>query len=329
MANRLQLLVNVPPDRANLGIAGVRAVRRLTGDWHLKESDGSTEHPGDAWDTAHETAARDNVFAEPNFEQPWQEDHPGRVALAARPGDVGKYDDQNPSFPVGPGFGWHLGDKYTQLAKARAEIEALGNKRSPVRIGIIDVGFDFEHQALPKAPLLRRDLARNFGDGNPNDANDPYIEGLFHQNQPGHGTGTLSILAGTKLADMLQPEQNGFLLGASPFAEIIPCRIGPAVVLAKTSAFVEAVKYLIAPNADPSLRVDVISMSMGGLASEAWADVVNEAYEAGIVLVTAAGNNFGAPKAIVYPARFNRVIAACGVMADGSPYIAGMGTMSG
>ena len=44
--------------------------------------------------------------------------------------------------------------------------------------------------------------------------------------------------------------------------------------------------------------------------------------EAGVVVVTAAGNNFGnlPTRNIVYPARFNRVVAACGVMADQAPY---------
>ena len=70
----------------------------------------------------------------------------------------------------------------------------------------------------------------------------------------------------------------------------------------------------------------VMSMSMGGVASQAWADAVNKAYEAGIVYVCAAGNNFSAglfgvpTHFIVYPARFRRVIAACGVMADAKPY---------
>lgn len=42
----------------------------------------------------------------------------------------------------------------------------------------------------------------------------------------------------------------------------------------------------------------------------------------GIVMVTAAGNNYPfTPVSIVYPGRFHRVIAACGVMADGTPYI--------
>src|ERR1035441_6337333 len=63
-------------------------------------------------------------------------------------------------------------------------------------------------------------------------------------------------------------------------------------------------------------------MSMGGLASQAWADAVNALYDLGVFMVTAAGNNFGnlSTHNIVYPARFQRVVAACGVMANGQPY---------
>jgi len=41
-----------------------------------------------------------------------------------------------------------------------------------------------------------------------------------------------------------------------------------------------------------------------------------------VVVVTAAGNNYAnkPTRFVVYPGRFGRVIAACGVMADGSPY---------
>lgn len=63
-------------------------------------------------------------------------------------------------------------------------------------------------------------------------------------------------------------------------------------------------------------------MSMGGLASQAWAEGVNALYDAGVFVVTAAGNNYNnfPTRNIVYPARFNRVVAACGVMADFKPY---------
>ena len=74
------------------------------------------------------------------------------------------------------------------------------------------------------------------------------------------------------------------------------------------------------------MRVDVVTMSMGGTASQAWAEAVNALYDAGVFVVTAAGNNYGnlPTHETVFPARFNRVVAACGVMADGQPY-AGLG----
>ena len=73
-------------------------------------------------------------------------------------------------------------------------------------------------------------------------------------------------------------------------------------------------------------------MSMGGLASHAWTDAVNALYERGVFMVTAAGNNFfNLPtRNIVYPARYKRVVAACGVMADGRPYAdLGLNIMAG
>src|SRR5262249_4195257 len=192
--------------------------------------------------------------------------------------------------------------------------------RARVRIGILDTGFDFSHQARPQILLLH--LQRNFvADGRPvNDASDPFPRGLF--TNPGHGTGTIGLLAGRLLQNMNQGQQGGVYLGGAPLAEILPVRIANGVILLYSSAFVAGLDYLIAPNGNIADRVDVLSMSMGGLASKAWAEVVNRAYDAGIVMVTAAGNNYPfTPQSIVYPARFRRVIAACGIMADGKPYI--------
>src|SRR5690606_18297700 len=95
----------------------------------------------------------------------------------------------------------------------------------------------------------------------------------------------------------------------------------PSVVLIKTSAFAEALNYLTALS-KTGYPIHVVSMSMGGAPSKAWADAVNAAYEAGITIVTAAGNHFnGLPtKHVIYPARFERVIAACGITYDLKPY---------
>ena len=62
---------------------------------------------------------------------------------------------------------------------------------------------------------------------------------------------------------------------------------------------------------------------MGGAPSKAWTEAVNRAYMAGITMVCAAGNHFnGLPtKHLVFPARYGRVIAACGITQSFDPYL--------
>lgn len=272
----------------------------------------------ESWEQAYEARRGRKVgYAEPDlqsgFPAPVVASAQGRMLGGATLPDQGVANDQNPDLESGPGFAWHLNDEYSGLACARRMAEQ--GSPTPVRVAILDVGFDLTHQAVP--PHLNSHLARNFsGDGREiNDVND-YGDGL----NPGHGAGTLSILASGPLpADMLPPIAAGQNLGGAPQAEIVPLKVANSVVLLKTSAFVEALDYLTGLAGGPT-PVDVLSMSMGGVASRAWADAVNRAYEAGITMVTAAGNTKLVPLKIVYPARFHRVIAACGVMANQRPY---------
>lgn len=204
-------------------------------------------------------------------------------------------------------FGWHLGDGFSQLASARAKVTfpASGPR---VRIGHIDTGYDPHHRTVPRH--LNKALGWNFVE-NIRDAADPG-QGLPLRDMPGHGTGTLGILAGGRF------KQGAFDgdLGGCPEAEIVEMRIAKSVILMHTSALVLALRHAI------DCRCDVLSMSMGGAPSQLWADLVNELYRAGIVFVAAAGNNFNGviTPELVYPARFGRVLAACGVMHDGTPY---------
>lgn len=285
--------------------------------WYLADLGVGATAPStaDIWDVAHEAARQHNAYVEPDIGTQWDYQNRVTAALGAAPGDLCQYNDQSGDSPQGQGFAWHL--KLSQLKAARDQVAANPAK---VRVGIVDTGFDPHHQARPQNLLLN--LQRNFvDDGRPiDDASDPFPRGLF--TNPGHGTGTIGLLAGQLLKNMARPEQNGDYLGGAPLAEILPVRIATSVVLLFSSAFATGLDYLIAPNGDTADRVDVLSMSMGGVASKAWADVVNRAYDAGIVMVTAAGNNFPlTPQSIVYPARFRRVVAACGVMANGDPYI--------
>ena len=269
-----------------------------------------------AWDVCHSLMqqgigiAGTSTFAEPDLEQQW---------ITGRNSDIGMMlakscanaDPQSEDFPriVDNPF-WFRDSDHSQFDAA---IAAIGGPdvASKVRIAHFDTGYDPEHRTLPKR--MRTDMARNFiDDTNPNDARDQTDGPL---NNLGHGTGTLSILAGSGKPGELP-------LGGAPFAEIVPVRVANRVVLFSNSAIAQAFDYVHALNANAGKRIDIVTMSMGGLASQAWADAVNALYEQGVFIVTAAGNNFGnlPTHNIVYPARFGRVVAACGVMANGTPY---------
>ena len=216
--------------------------------------------------------------------------------------------------PIGPDeFAWHLGDEYSQLGSAR---DAVVFTVPRTRIAHLDTGYYPKHATVPQHVLTH--LERNFvsGDRNSGSASDPDNRKFLIDNS-GHGTGTIGILAGREA-----PDSSGVRLGGAPDADILPLRIADRVVLLRTSAFAQALQYAL------DQRCDVVTMSMGGLPSRAWSEHVNRAYLGGICIVSAAGNNVrGAPtRNLVYPARYGRVIAACGVMANGSPYAGLQGT---
>ncbi len=231
-----------------------------------------------------------------------------------------KFIDYWPS-PARPSI-WHLGDDFSQLKKAREAVASISNKKV-VRIAHFDTGYSKKHVSFPAIKnMIRTDLQRNFVEGEEdrwNNAEDRFDSGTLKM--PGHGTGTLSILAGSKLA--IKDIEFDDYIGLYDSIEIVPIRIAESVVLFKSGAFVRALDYVVNElYNDENNRVHVITMSMGGVASRAWADLVNAAYEKGIFIVTAAGNNFKKlpTRTMIYPARFNRVVAACGVTYDKSPY---------
>lgn len=267
-----------------------------------------------AWDLCHHlvvqgfgVAGLSNAqFAEPDLQQQWIIGTPVQHALAAAQ-PCNNPSPPDPRLPTGSGFFWFRDALHSQLEAART---AVGQPSDRVRIAHLDTGYDPNHETVPQ--FLRRDLQKNFVDaGSPNDATD-HTSGIL--TNLGHGTGTLGILAGAAV--------DGVPLGGAPFLDVIPIRVANSVVLFENSAIAKAMDYVHGLFDAPTQRAHVITMSMGGLASRAWADAVNALYEKGIFIVTAAGNNFFELPThnIVYPARFNRVIAACGVMADRRPY---------
>jgi subtilisin family serine protease len=275
-----------------------------------------------AWDLCHRmvegeaafAAVPKPMFAEPDLQQRWltgSDVELGFAAAAACPDTPQTSRPKLPPYSDSDHF-WFLDKNHSQLGPARD----LAGDPSPgkrTRIAHLDTGYDPKHETLPSH--LRADLAKNYVDANrPDDATDGDESGLL--TNLGHGTGTIGILAGGSVG--------GMVLGGAPNAEIVPIRVANGVVLFYNSAIVKAFSRVLELTATGDLDkvIHVITMSMGGLASQAWAEKTNELYDQGVFVVTAAGNNFGnlPTHNIVYPARFERVVAACGIMANGSPY---------
>lgn len=302
------LFENIPSTTVALGVAP-------PSQWYIM----STHETGgevNAWDLCHHLVQQgfgvvglaSVEFAEPDLEQQWLSGKAAEHALAvARDCQTAAAQDTTPPLATLPDDNWFRDNQHSELDAART---AIGNPADKVRIAHLDTGYDPSHITLPQ--FLRRDLQKNFVDEDtPDDATDQ-TSGVF--TNLGHGCGTLSILAGNAV--------QGVYVGGSPFLEVIPIRVADSVVLFKNSAITRALDYVYGLFQDPSQRAHVITMSMGGLASQAWAEAVNALYDLGVFIVTAAGNNIGnfPTHHIVYPARFKRVIAACGIMANGHPY---------
>jgi subtilisin family serine protease len=215
----------------------------------------------------------------------------------------------SPDWPFREEFAWHLGDSFSQLASARDHVGAPSGNR--VRVGILDTGFDPAHSTLPLQLLL--ELQRDFFDDDL-DATDPGVSGLG--NNPGHGTATQALLASRRVHPQGEPAFDEFL-GGAPHAEVVPIRIANSVIHFSSSTMAEGIEYAVTSGCR------IISISMGGVPSRRWAHAVNAAYEAGVSIFAAAGNNIGdglPTRKTVWPARFNRVVGVCGATADKSPY---------
>jgi hypothetical protein len=246
-------------------------------------------------------------FAEPDLPQRWRFGDERKLGLKLARG-CDRPDPQSKDFPTDPSPYWIRDAAHSQFDEAL--LKAVATEPSHSRIAHLDTGYS-DHETTPQ--FLNRSLQKNFVDADrPDDATDISPSALSN---PGHGTGTLGILAGKAIG--LGPP-----LGCAPRAEVVPVRVANSVALFYNSAIARAFDYVHLLSQNAATRVDVVTMSLGGLASQAWAEAINALYEQGVFVVAAAGNNYGnlPTRNIVYPARFKRVVAACGAMADHTPY---------
>ncbi len=224
-------------------------------------------------------------------------------------------------------FTWHLEDDYSGLRKANEDVfpEIKLGARTPksdkdiVKIAHIDTGYIQGH---PSQPAFL-DKANGIGIGVKNNSAIDYDKIISFQETQGHGQATMSILAGDWVdLEHTEGRYKGFF-GAIPYAKVLPIKISETVILFSGKRFAKAVDYAIKQGCN------VITMSMAGAPSRPLAEAINRAYEAGIVVVSAASNSFVknslkdtiVPKHTLYPARYDRVIAAVGATCDKRPYL--------
>jgi len=153
-----------------------------------------------------------------------------------------------------------------------------GNIGTCVKVGIIDTGIDVEHPDLIgniKGGYNATSKKKSYDDDN------------------GHGTHVAGIIAAV--------DNDIGVIGVVPEAELYAIKALDANGDGYISDVIEGIQWCIDNN------IDIINMSIGIASdSEALHDSVKSANDAGILMIAAAGNNYGGNSE--YPAAYDEVI---------------------
>ena len=182
-----------------------------------------------------------------------------------------------------------------------AVVHESNNNGTGINVAIMDTGIDYAHPDLTANYEGGYDFGGGYT-GAPNDA-DP-------MDFNGHGTHCAGIAAAVRGNEI-------GVIGVAPEADLYAVKVFTDDGYGSYSDVVEALEWCIDTRTDdnPDNDIQVISMSFGSAYSagdpgiESW---INAAYDAGILLVGAAGNDGnpgGSGDSVIYPARYENVIA--------------------
>lgn len=166
------------------------------------------------------------------------------------------------------------------------------NEGEGVNVAIIDTGVDPDHP----------DLVAN-------------IEGVFSAIPPNPYTVDDHYGHGTHVAGTIAAVNNEIgVVGVGPQIDLWIIRASAGGILL-LSDLMEAYEFCIETwnDSDPNNNIQVMSMSYGGGYSKAEDEMLQTAWETGIILVAAAGNEAGA---VIYPAALPNVIAVSAMNMD-------------
>jgi serine protease len=251
-----------------------------------------------AWTSAYRLRDQPEVvYAEPLFEVPAIEQYvPPRRARAS---SVGAEDDLRTEADCE----WSLKKMFVRNAW---DLFGTARPGSGVRVGHPDTGYT-RHPEIFGSRLLT-DLGADFEDDD-RDATDTLASGFLAN--PGHGTGTASvIMSGAGAPDGAATEP--FVSGVAPFTSLVPIRTTSSVVLWSMRNLVRAIRYAV------DNGCHVVSISLGGpAASYALHSAVQDAENAGVIVLCAAGNEV---YFVVFPAAFDEVIAVAASTIGDEPW---------
>ncbi|OGP52782.1 MAG: hypothetical protein A2Y65_00675 [Deltaproteobacteria bacterium RBG_13_52_11] len=198
------------------------------------------------------------------------------------------------------------GTKADPLRDLQYAFRALNADRLPpdvdgkgVTIALIDTGVDYQHQDLVGRIAQKKDIV---------------------------GTGSFCRdLHGTALAGIIAAYcRNGIgICGLAPGVVIMAIKACPPIAEGKMAA--TTTSFWLSQGLDYAIlqKVKVINLSLGGPKDPLIAELIQEAFARGIVIVAAAGDK-GLTNYPPYPAALPEVIAVAAVDIKGNPYAEGI-----
>lgn len=162
------------------------------------------------------------------------------------------------------------------------------NKGTGIKVGIIDTGIDIDHPDLVnniKGGYNATSKKKSFDDDN------------------GHGTHVAGIVAAV--------DNDIGVVGVVPEAELYAVKALDSTGNGYISDVVEGIEWCTVNN------IDIINMSFG-MEFDALVlhEAITDAYEAGIIMVAAAGNNYGG--SCEYPAAYGEVVGVGALESNGN-----------
>lgn len=203
------------------------------------------------------------------------------------------YSTVTPLKPSDPGFAsqWqhdYIGTRYAWAA---------GYKGKGVKVAVIDTGLDMGHEDLSVNALQGKNFVGMGKKGTNATAPNQNTDNQTH---------------GTHVAGIIAADDNGKGgIGIAPDAKVAGFCVFPKSGSADTADTIRAIKAAVKD------KYDIINMSLGGPGySKPYEDAVNEAYNAGVAVFAAAGNEDISAKA--YPAGFANTISVGAVDQNGT-----------